>query len=121
MSADGTHDPAAGKRVFKLLQGYVWHPRDAEVDLAAHIPSTIGEDVHVLLDPLPRAPFTFFDDGTLAETQTVYQFTVLAFLHPEEDPQARVPWLAETLQSALETTPPGVGWQIMEDLRELAR
>lgn len=112
---------AEGKRVFKLLQGYVWHPRDADVDLAQYLPDRVGGDVRVLFDALPRAPFTFFDDGTLAETQQVYQLTVLAFLHDDQDPAALVPWLAETLQAKLEETPEGVGWQIMEDLREMAR
>lgn len=120
-AADPAVDPAAGKRVFKLLQGYVWHPRDEEVDLAEYLPEEIGTDVRVLWDPLPRAPFTFFDDGTLAETQVVYQLTVMAFLEEEDEPGRQVPWLAETLQAKLETTPEGVGWQIMEDLRELAR
>lgn len=114
-------DPAAGKKVYKILQGYIWHPADHDVDLGAHLPERVGEDVRVLWDPLPRAPFTFFDDGTLAETQTVYQFTVLAFSNEDEPPERLVPWLAEMLQAKLETTPPGVGWQIMEDLREMAR
>lgn len=118
---DATSDPAAGKRVFKLLQGYIWHPREQDVELANHLPERIGTDIRVLWDPLPRAPFTFFDDGTLAETQTVYQFTVMAFLDEHDEPGRQVPWLAETLQAKLETTPAGVGWQIMEDLRELAR
>ena len=30
-----------------------------------------------------------------------------------------VPWLAEVLQRKLEQTPAGVGWQVMEDLREI--
>ena len=114
-------DPAAGKRVFKVLQGYVWHPRDGGITLDEHLPDSIGDDIRVLWDPLPRAPFTFFDDGTLAETQIVYQLTVLAFVDPDAEPAPLVPWLAEKLQAALETTPPGVGWQIMEDLREMAR
>lgn len=117
----GSADPAEGKRVFKVLQGYVWHPNEDDVDLGAYLPERIGEDIHVLWDPLPRAPFTFFDDGTLAQTQTVYQLTVLAFVEEDATPEPLVPWLAETLQAKLETTPPGVGWQIMEDLRELAR
>jgi hypothetical protein len=28
-------------------------------------------------------------------------------------------WVVERLQSALETTPAGVGWQVMEDLRDV--
>ena len=114
-------DPGDGKRVFKVLQGYIWHPSDDDVDLGVYLPDAIGEDIHVLWDELPRAPFTFFDDGTLAETQTVYQFTVMAFTEPDATPEPMVPWLAETLQAKLEQTPAGVGWQIMEDLREWAR
>lgn len=107
-------------RPVKLLQGYVWHPRDAAIDLGDHLPATLEGGVHVLWDPLPAAPFTFFDDGTFAATQQVYQFTVVRFVPADEDPAAMLPWLAETLQTALESTPEGVGWQIMEDLRDLA-
>ena len=114
-------EPAEGKRVFKVLQGYIWHPRQDDVDLGDYLPERLDPDIHVLWDPLPRAPFTFFDDGTLAETQTVYQFTVLAFTESDATPEPLVPWLAEILQDKLDQTPAGVGWQIMEDLRELAR
>lgn len=108
----------------KLLQGYVWHPRELELDLGDYLPQTLEGEVHVLWDPLPQAPFTFFDDGTLAATQQVYQFTVLKLLDdPEEDVLEHaagiVPWLAEVLQGKLEETPEGVGWQIFEDLRDV--
>lgn len=106
-------------RPVKLLQGYVWYPRDLDVDLGEFLPSRLDPDVHVLWDVMPAAPFTFFDDGTLSATQRVYQLTVLRFVGPDEEPGALLPWLVETLQAALETTPEGVGWQIMEDLREL--
>jgi hypothetical protein len=106
-------------RPVKLLQGYVWHPRDLDVDLGDYLPSRLDPDVHVLWDVMPAAPFTFFDDGTLSATQRVYQLTALRFVGPDEEPGALLPWLAETLQAALETTPEGVGWQVMEDLREL--
>lgn len=118
---DATPDPAPGKRVFKVLQGYIWHPREDDIELGDYLSARLGDDIHVLWDPLPRPPFTFFDDGTLAETQTVYQFTVLAFVEANATPEPLVPWLAETLQAELERTPAGVGWQIMEDLREMAR
>lgn len=103
----------------KLLQGYVWHPRELDVDLADYLPRRLDPDIHVLFDPLPAAPFTFFDDGTLAATQQVYQFTVMRYVPAEDDPAALLPWLAETLQTALERSPEGVGWQVMTDLREL--
>lgn len=106
-------------RPMKLLQGYLWHPRELEIDFGDYLPRRLDPDVHVLWDAMPAAPFTFFDDGTLAATQRVYQFTVMRFVPPEDDPAALVPWLAETLQQALERTPEGVGWQVMTDLREL--
>ena len=108
-----------GRRAVRLLQGYVWHPRDAAVDLAEHLPATLPGDVHVLWDPMPAAPFTFFDDGTLSATQQVYQFTVLRFLEDDEDPVGALAWVVERLQAALEATPEGVGWQVMEDLRDV--
>jgi hypothetical protein len=110
---------AQGRRAVRLLQGYVWHPRDLDVDLDDHLPMTLDGDVHVLWDPLPAAPFTFFDDGTLAATQLVYQLTVLRFVERGEEPATLLPWVAETLQRALETTPPGVGWQLLDDLRDV--
>ena len=111
--------PDEGLRPIKLLQGYLWHPKDLEVAFEDHLPRRLDPDVHVLWDELPRAPFTFFDDGTPAETQRVYQFTVLTFAEDEETADRLTPWLAEVLQTALETTPAGVGWRVMEDLRPL--
>ena len=109
-----------GRQAVRLLQGYVWHPREDRVDFGAYLPATLGRDVHVLLDPIPAAPFAFFDDGTLSATQQFYQFTVLTFRDDdEEDVSGLVPWVAETLQQRLEATPEGVGWQIFEDTREI--
>lgn len=108
-----------GRRAVRLLQGYVWHPREAPVDLAAHLPATLDGDVHVLWDPMPAAPFTFFDDGTLSATQQVYQLTVLRFVDDGDDPATVLAWVAERLQAALEGTPEGVGWQVLEDLRDV--
>jgi len=108
-----------GRRAVRLLQGYVWHPRELDVELAAYLPATLDGDVHVLWDALPAAPFTFFDDGTLAATQRVYQLTVLRFVDEGEEPATLLPWVAETLQHALERTPPTVGWQLLDDLRDL--
>lgn len=115
-------EPAAARgdapSLVKLLQGYIWHPLDLEIDLGDWLPATIDPGVHLLWDPLERAPFTFFDDGTLAETQRLYQFTVVQ-VDPGPEPERLVPWLAERIQEKLEQTPAGVGWQVMEDLREI--
>ena len=99
----------------RLLQGYIWYPKDADIDLGDYLPRTLEPDIHVLWDEV-RPPFTFFDDGTFAATQHIFQFTVLT---RSENPEGLTPWLAEVLQEKLETTPPGVGWQVLEDLREL--
>lgn len=111
-------EPTERPRLFKLLQGYIWHPVELELELGDWLPRRVEPDVHLMWDPLERAPFTFFDDGTLASTQRLYQFTVVRF-DPGEEPERIVPWLAETIQAKLEATPEGVGWQIMEDLREI--
>ena len=116
---------AEHERAIKLLQGYIWHPRELDLDLGDYLPSRLEGEVHVLWDPLPQAPFTFFDDGTLAATQQVYQFTVLKLIEETDEEEAQeqaagiVPWLAEVLQGRLEGTPEGVGWQIFEDLRDV--
>lgn len=111
--------PASGRRAVKLLQGYVWHPREQDLRLDETLPGALADDVHLLLDALPQAPFAFFDDGTLSATQTVYQLTVLAIIEGAVDPARMLPTVAETLQRRLDVTPEGVGWQVMEDLREI--
>jgi hypothetical protein len=110
---------SGGPKATKILQGYVWHPIESEVNFANYLPAVLDPDIHILVDEMPRAPFAFFDDGTLTSSQKFYQFTVLTVAPMTEEPSRFVPWLAETLQSALEKTPEGVGWQIMEDLREI--
>ncbi|MDA0699960.1 MAG: DUF3208 domain-containing protein [bacterium] len=108
-----------GRRAVRLLQGYVWHPRDLEVDLGTYLPAALDGDVHILWDRMPAAPFTFFDDGTLSATQWVYQLTVLRFVDEGEEPATLLAWVAETLQQALDRTPAGVGWQLLDDLRDV--
>jgi len=103
-------------RAVRLLQGYIWYPKDAEIDLKDYLPEELEPDIHLLLDEV-RPPFTFFDDGTLAATQHIFQFTALTL--SSDNPAGLTPWLAEVLQEKLEATPPGVGWQLLEDLREL--
>ena len=102
----------------KLLQGYIWHPREQPLQLESYLPRTLEPNLHLLWDPMPAAPFTFFEDGTLSATQQFYQFTVLS-LDDVETAARLVPWLAETLQTKLNATPPAVGWHIFEDLREV--
>ena len=110
---------ARGRRAVRLLQGYVWHPRSEPVELGDYLPRTLEGEVHVLFDAMPAAPFTFVDDGTLSATQTVYQLTVLRFVEGGDEPATLLPWVSEVLQRALETTPAGVGWQILDDLRDV--
>lgn len=103
-------------KAIRLLQGYIWYPKDAEIDLADYLPEQLEPDIHLLWDEV-RPPFAFFDDGTLAATQHIFQFTALT--RGSDNPEGLTPWLAEVLQERLEATPPGVGWQLLEDLREL--
>ena len=44
------------RRAVKLLQGYIWHPLDADIDLARYLPRRLEPDVHVLWDPIPMPP-----------------------------------------------------------------
>jgi hypothetical protein len=107
------------EKAIKLLQGYIWHPKDEEIDLAYYLPKTLGTHIHILWDDMPAAPFAFFENGTLSSTQQFYQFTVVKLTEEGQDPSGLVAWVAETLQAKLETTPKSVGWQILEDLREI--
>ncbi len=106
-------------RAFKLIQGYLWHPREQQVVLADHLPPTLGSGVHLLVDAMPAAPFAFFDDGTLSATQVVYQLTVVAIVQPGHDPGELLEESAKRLGELLDATPEGVGWQLMSDLREV--
>ncbi|MEZ4607799.1 MAG: DUF3208 family protein [Deinococcales bacterium] len=111
------------KYALRLLQGYLWYPKSETLDFADYLPKQIQQDIHVLWDEI-RPPFAFFEDGTLAASQHIFQFTVLLVLETslEESgyrPQGMVAWLAEFLQEKLNETPSWVGWQILEDLREL--
>ncbi len=107
------------EKAVKLLQGYLWHPKTEMVVLEDYLPKAIETTIHVLWDEMPSAPFAFFENGTLSSTQQFYQFTVVKLIEEGEDPSSVVAWVAETLQAKLERTPPSVGWQILEDLREI--
>ena len=109
-----------GPRALKLFQGYLWHPKELAWDPAEALPhNVLGEEIHVLIDPIPRAPFTFFEDGTLAETQQVYQVTIMAIVEPTANYDALLVRVSERLTPLLEQSPPSVGWEINEDLREV--
>ncbi len=112
-------EPVDGPRAVKLLQGYVWHPRDEDLGLDDALTGEVAPRVHLLVDEMPRAPFTFFDDGTPSDTQVVYQLTLLATVEPREDPGKLLLQVAPTVEARLEATPESVGWQLMEDLREV--
>jgi hypothetical protein len=107
------------EKAVKLLQGYIWHPKTEAIDLAAYLPKTLESTIHILWDDMPSAPFAFFENGMLSSTQQFYQFTVVKLVDEGEDPSGITAWVAETLQTKLETTPKSVGWQILEDLREI--
>lgn len=113
--SDAASKTAGKPRAVRLLQGYIWYPKDADIDLGDYLPAQLEPAIHLLWDEV-RPPFTFFDDGTLAATQHIFQFTALT---RHDNPEGLTPWLAEVLQQKLEATPPGVGWQLLEDLREL--
>lgn len=107
--------------VLKLLQGYLWYPIEEDIDLGKYLPKELDGEIHLLWDKI-TPPFTFFDNGTLASTQNVFQFTVVKVNKENveiEEVGGILPWLADVIQEKLNTTPEGVGWQIMEDLRPI--
>ncbi len=104
------------------MQGYLWLPRELEWDPEKELPATIElseVSASLLLDEV-EPPFAFFDDGTPSASQRFYQLTIVVMsdldqheLHPLAQE------LEEKLRPALETAPAGVGWLLLEDLREL--
>lgn len=105
-------------KAIKLFQGYLWHPKELAFDPREAIPRQLGE-VHVLIDKV-RAPMAFFEDGTPTETQQFYQVTLL--VRTEQEPQDLKPlvqWVSQALKPHLEATPKEVGWQLLEDLRQI--
>lgn len=104
----------------RLMQGYVWHPKDADYRLADLLPADLA-DAHLLWDEV-NPPFAFFENGQLAATQTFYQFTALRRYAPRPDDDtlhAHAVALEAALGPVLDATPSGVGWQLWEDLRDL--
>ena len=107
------------QKAIKLLQGYIWHPREETIDLANYLPETLEPEITVLWDEMSQAPFSFYDDGTLSATQQFYQLTVVTILKDRTEAASLIADLAEVLQAKLNATPEGVGWQIFEDLRDV--
>lgn len=126
-----TDSQAGGRAAVRLLQGYVWHPKDADVDLDLYLPRDLdlpehatdpdAESAHVLWDEV-NPPFAFFENGEPTASQTFYQFTVLRVYEdrPGNDALHRDAAAASAaLNPLLESTPAGLGWQLWEDLRDL--
>ncbi|GAA6756785.1 DUF3208 family protein [Thermus thalpophilus] len=102
----------------RLFQGYLWHPKEASLDLKALLPEEVL-GARLLLDEVPP-PLPFFEDGTPTHTQRFHQLTLLLLT---EDPPEALRSVAEeaarVLGACLEALPPGVGWLLLEDLRPL--
>lgn len=118
-----------GRAAVRLLQGYLWHPAGADLDLEHFLPRELDvtphtaedENAHVLWDEI-TPPFAFFENGEPTASQTFYQFTVLRVYEEKPDNDALhadALVASNSLQPLLEATPEGVGWQLWEDLREL--
>jgi hypothetical protein len=109
-------DHPGGSIAMKLLQGYVWQPRE-KPDLK--LPEILPMGASVVMDRIP-APMAFFDNGTPTETQTFYQLTVLE-IFPEwvenEVMASRAILASNELNLILNATDPNVGWSVSEDLR----
>ena len=110
------------ERAVRLLQGYLWLPRELDWEAELELPATLRlaeGAVSVLLDEI-EPPFAFFDDGTPSASQRFYQLTVVALT--EREPAELHGWVQEAreaLEPQLEASPAGVGWLVLEDLREL--
>lgn len=114
----------------RLLQGYLWHPAESEMDLESFLPRELElsqgvtlseENAHVLWDEV-NPPFAFFDNGEPTAKQSFFQFTVLRVYNERPSNEAlhrEAQSASHLLNPLLESTPEGVGWQIWEDLREL--
>ncbi len=109
-------DHPGGSIAMKLLQGYVWQPKE-KPELS--LPDSLPMGARVVMDRIP-APMAFFDNGTPTETQSFYQLTVLE-IFPEWVENAvmasRALLASDELNLILNATHPSVGWSLSEDLR----
>ncbi|GEM47398.1 DUF3208 domain-containing protein [Deinococcus cellulosilyticus] len=104
----------------RLLQGYLWYPKSAPLDLSSYLPETL-EGASLLWDEM-QAPFAFFENGELTSTQHFFQFTALRIYEGQpsnEELHEHAERLSVALNPLLNATPAGVGWQLWEDLRPL--
>lgn len=109
-----------GRAAIRLLQGYLWHPEQADLDLESYLPRELDE-AYLLWDPV-KPPFAFFENGEPTASQVFYQFTALQLYDarpPAQDLNADAAAASQALGPLLEAMPEGVGWQLWEDLREL--
>ncbi|GAA5437281.1 DUF3208 domain-containing protein [Deinococcus sp. A31D244] len=126
-----TSEPQAGGRAaVRLLQGYVWHPQGADIELEHYLPHELDltpgtaddqEAAHVLWDGV-TPPFAFFENGEPTASQAFYQFTVLRVYgeRPSNDAlHDDATAASQLLGPLLDGTPEGFGWQLWEDLRDL--
>ena len=110
------------ERAVRLLQGYLWLPRELEWEPELELPPVVELNeatASLLLDEI-EPPFAFFDDGTPSASQRFWQLTAVVLT--ERDPRELHGWVTELegkLKPQLEASPPGVGWLLLEDLREL--
>ena len=116
----GAVTDSQGRAAIRLLQGYLWHPAETDLDLESYLPRELDE-AYLLWDVV-RPHFAFFENGEPTANQTFYQFTVLQVYdaRPSADAlNADALAASGALEPLLEATPGGVGWQLWEDLREL--
>ncbi len=105
-----------GPIAFKLLQGYLWHPKELG---GVSLPDALPSGANIVMDSI-EAPFAFFEDGTWTGTQTFYQLTVFEIFQewPNNDAMAaRALRASDELNPILNATPASVGWSLSEDLR----
>ena len=109
-----------GRAAIRLLQGYLWHPAHADLDLESFLPHELDE-AYLLWDTV-HPPFAFFENGEPTASQMFYQFTVLRVYESRpaaDDLNGNAMAASQVLGPLLEGMPDGVGWQLWEDLREL--
>ena len=108
--------PAGEPIAFKLLQGFLWHPKTLET---VTLPTELPSGALIVMDTI-EAPFAFFEDGTWTGTQVFYQLTILEIFDDWLENSviaARAVLASNELAPILNATPVGVGWSLSEDLR----
>ncbi len=109
-------DHPGGSIAMKLLQGYIWQPRE-KPDL--RLPDSLPMGASIVMDRIP-APMAFFDNGIQTQTQAFYQITVLEIFAEwveNEVMASRALLASDELNLILNATDNDVGWSLSEDLR----